>query len=278
MGMKIQNIIHIAQSAGNEILMHNWGKVTRETKSDGSPVTVVDQQASEFIIKALKNLTPEIPVISEEASLAENMQAMNNPLRWIVDPLDGTATYLSGPKLGNEAGFGVHIALVNSGHPELGVCYFPAQEKIYYTGDNGKAYSQIKLETPIELSVSQHIQGPLMRAAVPWKTYKRPRSINGHSYEAIPAVGGEELCRVACGVADIIWHDRPDKDELITPREVFSHWDVAASHAILKAAGGELYEIETGERVTYVNQNFYVPSCVGGHLNLLSDIGFSPKI
>ncbi|MDV7339307.1 inositol monophosphatase family protein [Terasakiella sp. A23] len=272
----IQDIIIIAKNAGKKILMPNWGYVIREAKSDGSPVTVVDQQASTFIIKALNDLTPDIPVISEEASLAQNEKALENPMHWVVDPLDGTATYLNGPKLGNTAGFGIHIALVKSGHPELGVCYFPAQEKCYYTGNDGKAYSQFKQESPLELSVLTKVQGTKLRAAVPWKIHKRPHDINGHSYEAVPAVGGEELCRVACGDAEIVWHNRPDKNESIAEREVFSHWDIAAAHAVLKAAGGNLFEIETGEVVAYNNMNFSVPSCVGGHPKLLETIGFYP--
>ncbi|WP_028880915.1 3'(2'),5'-bisphosphate nucleotidase CysQ family protein [Terasakiella pusilla] len=275
MDIQIQAVINIAKNAGNNILMPNWGNVMRETKGDGSPVTVVDQQASTFIINALNDLTPDIPVISEEASLAQNENALESPMRWVVDPLDGTATYLNGPKFGNTAGFGIHIALVESGHPELGVCYFPAQEKCYYTGDDGKAYSQIKQEKPVELSALTEVKGTELRAAVPWKVHKRPHDINGHSYKAIPAVGGEELCRVSCADAEIVWHNRPDKNEPIADREVFSHWDIAAAHAVLKAAGGNLFEIETGEIVTYNNMSFSIPSCVGGYPKLLKKIGFT---
>lgn len=273
MDIQILDVVRIAQDVGNNILLPNWGNVSRLTKTDGSPVTIVDQQASDFIIEALKSLMPEIPVVSEEASNNDNLSAMEKPWRWVVDPLDGTATYLSGPKLGKEAGFGVHIALVNEGLPVKGVCYFPAQEKVYYTGDDGKAYQQTHDEKPKVISVSKEIRNPKLRAAVPWKLDKRPKDIYGLSYEPVPAVGGEEVCRVACGEADIIWHNRPDKNQPISEREVFSHWDVAAAHAVLKKAGGELYEMATGDAVSYSNQDFSIPPCAGAHPSILKVVG-----
>lgn len=274
--MEVKDIIDIAKHVGDQILIPNWGKVARETKQDGSAVSIVDKQASDYIVSALKALTPDIPVISEESTKEENKAALNSTLRWVTDPLDGTSTYLNGQTQGKKAGFGVHIALIENGHPVSGVCYFPAQQTLYYTGNDGKAYIQIGDDAPVPIAASQSSQNATLKAAVPWKGYKRPESVNGFDYEPVPAVGGEEICMVAVGKADVMWHDRPDKDQSLRERDVFSHWDVAAAHAILKAAGGELYEIATGKVVTYDAPNFHVPPCVAGHDDILRHIGFHP--
>lgn len=269
-------INEIARYVGDNILIPHWGKVARDTKTDGTPVTIVDKQASDYITKALKALRPDIPVISEEASDTNNQHAMNSSLRWVVDPLDGTSTYLDGPLYRNEAGFGVHIALVKDGDPIQGACYFPAQKKLYFVGDDGKAYLQTDENTPEPISVHQSIGAEAINAAVPWVKAKRPVTVNGCDYNPVPAVGGEMLCKVACGEAHLIWHDRPDSTQDFLEREVLSHWDIAAAHAVLKAAGGDVYIISTGERAAYENENFHVPPIVAGHENVLRQIGFYP--
>ena len=272
----INDVIQIAKHVGDEILMPNWGKVTREIKGDGSPVSFVDRQASAYIIQALSAITPDIPVISEEAPKQDNLAAMTSKLRWVTDPLDGTSTYLTGPVHGDDAGFGVHIALIDDGIPVAGVCYFPAQKMLYFTGDDGKAYSQKGEQAPQQIKVSEQLSDDTIKAAVPWKSYKRPADINGHDFTAVPAVGGEQICKVASGKADLMWHDRPDKAEPLAKRDVFSHWDVAAAHAVLKAAGGELYSIASAEPVSYTQSNFNVPACVAGHKKILAEIDFHP--
>jgi 3'(2'), 5'-bisphosphate nucleotidase len=275
--IQAQTIINIAKHAGDNILMPNWGQVARKTKGDGSPVTIVDKQVSDYVIDQLKALTPDIPVISEEATVKENEKAMVSSLRWVIDPLDGTSTYLDGPSRGKEAGFGVHIALIDNGNSVRGFVYFPAQKRVYYTGDDGNAYVQIGDEKPTQIHARQELESSKIQAAVPWKESKRPEAVNGHPYEPVLAVGGEEICKVAHGEADLIWHDRPDKQQPLQERDVFSHWDVAAAHAVLKAAGGNLYEMATGIQVEYDQTSFHVPPCVAGHADLLKQIGFTPE-
>lgn len=278
--MQIQaaNIIAIAKHVGDQIIIPHWGKVAREAKRDGSAVTIVDKQASEYVVRALKALTPDTPVISEEATVEENRDAQGSQLRWVVDPLDGTSTYLEGPGRDEEAGFGVHIALISSGRPTRGFCYFPAQRRLYYTGDDGNAYLQIGDNKPEPITVIDSLVNSNLTVAVPRKTHKRPKDVNGFEYHSVPAVGAEKLCKVACGEAHLVWHDRPDKDQPLQERDVFSHWDVAAAHALLKAAGGDFYEMATGNVVTYNNRNFHVPPCVAGHKRILEHIGFLPMV
>lgn len=274
MDFKNQDVIDLARQVGDDILIAHWGMVVEETKSDGSPVTIVDKKASLAIIEGLKALTPDIPVISEEASKQKNIEALSAPRQWIVDPLDGTSSYLKGPEyMDGQPGFGVHIALVENGSPVRGVVYLPAQKTLFFTGDDGKAYIAQNEDAPEVIRAPQALQGTL-HAAVPETEHKRPKSINGLDYEAVSAVGSSKICAVACGDADVMWQDRPDKKEAIEDRDVFSYWDAAAGHAILKAAGGNLFDIPTGQEVRYDKDDFFIRPCVAASPNILKEIGF----
>jgi 3'(2'), 5'-bisphosphate nucleotidase len=144
----IQGVVAIAKEAGAAILRELALDVTVDSKGDGSPVTNADKAADAVIRRGLKQLTPDIPVISEEDTPQERAAANASALRWIVDPLDGTRTalrYAAGRKDYNQ--FGVHIGLVRGNVPIAGVAYFPAMTDgrgtVYFTGDDGKAYKQV---------------------------------------------------------------------------------------------------------------------------------------
>lgn len=274
MSFKIQDVIDLARQVGDDILLANWGKVVEETKSDGTPVSFVDKESSRIIIEGLRALTPDIPVVSEEATREENIEALKGARQWIIDPLDGTSSYLEGPDyLDGQAGFGVHIAYMEDGKPVKGVVYLPAQNTMFFVGDDGKAYIQEEDSQPEVIEAPKSVQGALV-AAVPGTESKRPKDINGLAYEPLTTIGGSRLCEVACGEADIMWNDRPDKTEALEDRDVFSYWDIAAGHAILKAAGADLYEIATGQEVSYNNESFLVRPCVAATPEILKHVGF----
>src|SRR5262249_41141940 len=67
----------IAERAGAEILRHYHGAVEARAKADASPVTVADEAAEAVIVPALEALTPEVPVVSEEAVAAGHTPAVH---------------------------------------------------------------------------------------------------------------------------------------------------------------------------------------------------------
>src|SRR5690625_1763099 len=87
----IENIVDIAERAGKIILSH-YEEVTPGIirKEDNSPLTQADLAAHELILSGLKELTPEIPVISEEGEIAGYEERRSWKQFWLVDPLDGT--------------------------------------------------------------------------------------------------------------------------------------------------------------------------------------------
>src|SRR3546814_19926883 len=93
-------------------------------KDDASPVTEADEAAEAFILGALNTLTPDIPVVAEEAMAAGEAPVIEGNRFWLVDPLDGTKEFLS-----RNGEFTVNIALIEDGQPAAGVVPPPALAK-----------------------------------------------------------------------------------------------------------------------------------------------------
>jgi 3'(2'), 5'-bisphosphate nucleotidase len=104
-------------------------EVTR--KADQSPLTLADMRAHEVIVQGLKELTPEIPVLSEEDADIPYDERRRWTRYWLVDPLDGTKEFVS-----RNGEFTVNIALIDNHAPVLGVVHVPVSDTTY-AGDVG---------------------------------------------------------------------------------------------------------------------------------------------
>jgi 3'(2'), 5'-bisphosphate nucleotidase len=121
----LERVREIALDAGRGVeAVKERARGTAEQKEDGSPVTVADRRAHEIIVAGLRPLTPDLPVVSEEARPGHE----SNDARfwWLVDPLDGTKAFIAGSD-----DYTVNIALVDSDQPVLGVIYAPASDALY---------------------------------------------------------------------------------------------------------------------------------------------------
>lgn len=246
----IEDVIALAKQAGAEIMRLRPSVIANpDIKGDGSPVTLADKTASDIVIKGLANLTPHIPVVSEERVDSENRDIQkNNKTYWIVDPLDGTRSYIDGFD-----GFGVHIGLIDNGVPVAGIIYFPALGLTYYTDGANGAFRREDGKPAQKLNLSAEVaatQPP--RVTVSWKRNKRPDKAGGN-YTDIPEVGGARVVAVAEGRVDLALIESP-----------FSYWDIAAAHALLKAAGGELYDLKSGQPVRYPPERLDITPAIGG--------------
>lgn len=246
-------VIAIARLAGAEIMALRPSVVANpEIKGDGSPVTLADKRSSAIVIEGLQALTPDIPVISEENPDAENRAIIAaHTTYWIVDPLDGTRSYIEGHE-----GFGVHIGLIDHGVPVAGIVYFPAQGILYYT-DAGKAYKQPDGQPAKQIQVTQpaSLKRPFT-TATSWHKHRQPGSDITRS---IAAVGGARACITAEGITDVALIEAP-----------FSYWDIAAAHALLRAAGGELFDLANGIPVRYPSSKLHIDPAIGGHIGVIA--------
>ena len=119
----------IAREAGEITLRHfdDAGYEGADTKGDGSPVTVADQEAEDFIKAALADITPDVPMVGEESVSGGDIPDLSKTeYYWMVDPLDGTKEFISG-----SGDYTVNIALLHHHKPVLGVVFAPVPGELY---------------------------------------------------------------------------------------------------------------------------------------------------
>lgn len=236
----------LAKRAGEAILrVYRPEGQTGERKADGSPVTEADRAAEAIILAGLAGLTPGVPVVAEEAMEAGSAPDIGGGLFWLVDPLDGTHEFLSG-----NGEFTVNIALIQAGHPVVGLVHTPALGRTY----GGAFASGAWAETP------DTPRRPIAARLPPEEGLRVVSSRSHGDREALSEylgslkVAGEtrvgsslKLCVVAAGEADLYARFGRTME-----------WDIAAGHAILLAAGGSVQTID-GHPLTYGKPGFENP-------------------
>lgn len=109
-----------AFQAGQSTLRYYQQNLQPEIKLDGSPVTLADRASEELIRSAIEKRFPDHAILGEEFGDSAGSQG-KSAFRWIIDPIDGTQSFLHGVPL-----YGVLIGLEIEGKVEVGVAYFPA--------------------------------------------------------------------------------------------------------------------------------------------------------
>ncbi len=122
----IEPIAALAVQAGNAILEVYATDFDVQSKSDKSPLTQADLASNHCIVAGLAELTPDIPIISEESGLPEFDERRQWDCYWLIDPLDGTKEFVN-----RNGEFTVNIALIKSNQPVFGVVHVPVQNKTY---------------------------------------------------------------------------------------------------------------------------------------------------
>ena len=115
-----------ARTAAREIMRIYAGDLGERTKADKSPVTDADHAAEEIIVRGLRALTPDTPVVAEEEMAAGRVPTLNGGPFWLVDPLDGTKEFIK-----RNGEFTVNIALIEDGRPTLGIVLAPATDTLW---------------------------------------------------------------------------------------------------------------------------------------------------
>jgi len=223
-------VIDLAKAAGEKIMAIYTQDFEVDYKDDSSPLTQADLASHNCIVNGLRELTPHIPVLSEESSEDEKLNRMSWKTYWLIDPLDGTKEFVK-----KNGEFTVNIALVTNHQPVFGVVYAPALDVAYW-GD--RSSGALKAEGGIEIAINVRrrpensgdwvVVGSRSHQTSEFKTF-----MQDYPDAEIVSMGSSlKLCLVAEGKADLY------------PRLGFtSEWDTAASQAVVEAAGGQVLTI-----------------------------------
>ena len=120
-------VIAIAREAAAAILAVYENAFEVEHKSDASPLTAADLAAHHCIVEGLERLTPDWPVLSEEAADIPWETRRHWGRYWLVDPLDGTREFVK-----RNGEFTVNIALIEAGIPTFGVVLAPVGGALWH--------------------------------------------------------------------------------------------------------------------------------------------------
>lgn len=221
METEINFAINLARQTGQMLLdQFTKGGFKMQRKADSSLVTEADVAADRHISQSIQERYPQDLLLSEElqpryTGLAQTAQ---DGAIWIIDPLDGTTNFSMGLPF-----WGVLIARVTGGTPELGVIYFPAVDEMY-TAQRGKG----------AFLNGQPLHTPTPEAGRPTafficcsRTYRR-YNVEVPYKARILGSAAYSLCSVARGTAVLGFEATP------------KIWDIAAAWVLLKEAGGTI--------------------------------------
>ena len=226
----------ITEEAGQAILaIYEQDDFEIQTKRDHSPLTQADLTSHQIIIKALKKLTPEIPILSEEGEKLEG----DIKTFWCVDPLDGTKEFIN-----SNGEFTVNIALIENHQPVLGVIHIPVANETFMAAKGAGAKKIKDHQTkPLLKQQKERRQPPIFSVSRSHLNQQTKDFIQHHQAKTIPAGSSIKLTILAEGLADAYPRFGPT-----------SLWDMAAGHAILKETGGEIFTLDDQPLVYNINQ------------------------
>mgnify|MGYP006139015037 FL=1 len=253
--MFLSKLLEPVKTAAREAGAALWqlylsGDYEQQQKADQSPVTSADIAANRIIIDRLTELTPDIPIISEESHLVPLSQRQDWPRYWLIDPMDGTQEFVA-----RSGDFAVSVALVEHGWPALGVIYWPKEDITYYASRGNGAFKQQR-NLINRMRVNQHSAGEQLRIAISRRQPLQPIAdllLDNAAVEYI-ALGSCSLksCLVAEGKADCYMRLGPTGE-----------WDTGAVQVIVEEAGGKILDsqfasLSYNQRDTLANPDFMV--------------------
>lgn len=228
----VETLLALVEQAGEAIMEVYSQDFDVQTKDDDSPLTQADLTAHRILEDGLKKLTPELPVFSEEGVAPDFAERRRWARYWLIDPLDGTKEFVS-----RNGEFTVNVALIDGHQAVLGYVGVPAQNILFW-GDvsSGQAWRRqggtttsirtrrYQPHEPLVVVASRNHGGERL------EQYLDAIATRFGPVDRTPIGSSLKLCILAEGKADLY------------PRlGLTSEWDIAAAHAVLAAAGGDLW-------------------------------------
>tara|TARA_B100000674_G_C37766790_1_gene880550 strand:+ start:45 stop:818 length:774 start_codon:yes stop_codon:yes gene_type:complete len=217
----------------------------KEIKLDQTPVTNGDLEVNKILIEKISEVTPDIPIVSEES---QSNKLKNNLVNfWLIDPIDGTYDYLN-----NRDEFTLNAALIINRKPKIGIIYAPAKKRLFYSYDKGFSFELINGEE-VKLNCEKRSKKGQVKA-LSYSNILKPVIQNFHNKfgvtEFIRMKSSLKFCVIATGEYDFY---------VAEPRA--SEWDIAAGHAIIENAGGLVTDHNENE-ILYGKENFKNPGII----------------
>jgi histidinol-phosphatase len=227
MSPRLAFAVDVATKAGRSTLAHFQTGTQVEFKGDDSPVTIADRNAERLIRKEIARSYARDSILGEEEGAHGN-----HPNRWVIDPIDGTKSFICGVPI-----YATLLAYEEAGEPVIGVCYFPALDEILFAEKGEGAFWNGR---PAHVSTKETVQGSVL-------------CCGGHRLMADRGRLDPLLELGKRALATRTWSDAYGHALVATGRveamidPSVSRWDISAMKVIVEEAGGRVTDFEGGD-------------------------------
>ncbi|MDH3689691.1 MAG: 3'(2'),5'-bisphosphate nucleotidase CysQ, partial [Gammaproteobacteria bacterium] len=237
----MESVIELAGQAGDRILEIYDSEFEVEQKADQSPLTLADKAAHDLIVSRLREITPELPVLSEEGAGIEYAERARWQRYWLIDPLDGTREFVN-----RNGEFTVNIGLIEGDAPVMGVVHTPVKGIHHWAVQGHGAYRRNSDGVDHKIEVRPYHGG--RAKVVASRSHARGSALAEFTtrleqregpYDTINMGSALKLCLIAEGAGDVYPRLGPT-----------SEWDTAAAQCVVEEAGGQVTDCK-GSRLVY---------------------------
>ncbi len=216
-----KNLIETFDIAGRKSIEIYKKGLKIEIKEDNSPVSNGDLKVNEILTNRIKELTPNIPIVSEETVDVKKKNTAK--IFWLIDPIDGTKEYIAGLDE-----YTLNAALVVNTVPVLGLVGVPKKERLFYSYAPGESYLIEKGKTKKINCEKKQPKGQIVAVSSALKPSDIIlNKLKEHNVTKIVKVASSyKFCVIATGEYDIY-----------AAKERANEWDYAAGHAVAQNAG-----------------------------------------
>lgn len=221
----------LARVAGEAIMAIYHDDFSVHIKDDHSPLTAADLAAQKVIVDGLAQISPMLPVLSEEGKTLPWSERRHWTRYWLVDPLDGTREFVK-----RNGEFTVNIALIDNHETVLGVVLAPVTGELYIAERGRGAWLQATPDGEWQPLKTRSIAQPAVMAGSRSHGSLQDSMLEallGADHQLIALGSSLKFCLIARGAADVYLRLGPT-----------SEWDTAAAQCVLAEAGGAVLDLQ----------------------------------
>tara|TARA_B100001540_G_C15718746_1_gene602005 strand:+ start:204 stop:968 length:765 start_codon:yes stop_codon:yes gene_type:complete len=248
----VENLIDSFLLAGDLALKLRKKGLIKKIKSDNTPVSNGDLEVNKLITKKISEMTPNLPIISEETT--DNKDKLNLNNFWLIDPIDGTYDYIN-----SLDEFTINAGLIINNKPVAGLINAPAKKRMFYSYEKGNAF---------ELSKGQitNLNKTIKKKSKNLKFISYSNKIKPEIQKVYDNLGVTENIKMKSSLKFCVVATGEYDGYVAEPRAY--EWDIAAGHAILENAGGLVTDFD-GNKILYGKKDLKNSSLILKSKNIL---------
>ena len=238
-----EGLIETFNIAGQESIDLYSKGLKIEIKQDNSPVSNGDLRVNDLITKKILELTPNIPIVSEETV---DIKVKNKEkIFWLIDPIDGTKEYIAG-----KDEYTLNAALIINKIPNIGLVGAPKKKQLFYSYGSGDSYLIQNNKKIRNDCLKKTPKGEIVAlASTPHPSEEIMKELRKYDVTSVVKMASSyKFCVIANGEFDIY-----------AAKERANEWDYAAGHAVAEHAGAIIKTLDGGP-FNYGKEDYANPS------------------